>query len=188
MSVMHATEASGSFKETKYACAAGSKRARRLCTRALNPWKMINDILMNGLHCLFWDRHRKNFAQLPTETPDYSDTKQTWPKNVNSSGFVWATHFASRTRRMQSPRTIRLQLWRRCSTGSFWKIPSLQSYHRDCFLSPSVRDSSMLESNGSTHTVVFPKEGQMRFPGQASRSNKFAILWAADNKHNVSWT
>jgi hypothetical protein len=34
-------------------------------------------------------------------------------------------------------------------------------------------------------TVVFPKEGQMRFAGQASRSNKFAILWAADNRNKV---
>jgi hypothetical protein len=31
-----------------------------------------------------------------------------------------------------------------------------------------------------TDTVVFPKEGQLRFAEKASRSNKFPILWAAD--------
>jgi hypothetical protein len=35
------------------------------------------------------------------------------------------------------------------------------------------------------HTVVFPQEGQMRFLGQASRSNKFAILCAADKRNKV---
>jgi hypothetical protein len=35
------------------------------------------------------------------------------------------------------------------------------------------------------HTVVFPKKGHMRFAGQATRSNKFAIFWAADNRNIV---
>jgi hypothetical protein len=34
-------------------------------------------------------------------------------------------------------------------------------------------------------TVVTPKEGQMRFTGQASRSTKFAIFWAADSRHKL---
>jgi hypothetical protein len=32
------------------------------------------------------------------------------------------------------------------------------------------------------NTMLFPKEGQMRFAGQASRSNKFAILLAIDHR------
>jgi hypothetical protein len=34
-------------------------------------------------------------------------------------------------------------------------------------------------------TVVYPKEGHMRVAGQASRSNKFALVWAADNRNNA---
>jgi hypothetical protein len=34
-------------------------------------------------------------------------------------------------------------------------------------------------------TVVFPKEGQMRFAGQASGSILFAIFWVADNRSNL---
>jgi hypothetical protein len=34
-------------------------------------------------------------------------------------------------------------------------------------------------------TVVFPEEGQMRFAGQGSRSNKFAIFWTADNRKKI---
>jgi hypothetical protein len=37
----------------------------------------------------------------------------------------------------------------------------------------------------SSITVVFPKEGQMRFAGQASRSNKLAIYWAADYRNKA---
>jgi hypothetical protein len=29
-------------------------------------------------------------------------------------------------------------------------------------------------------TVVFPKEGEMRFAGQASRSNKSTVFWTVD--------
>jgi hypothetical protein len=32
--------------------------------------------------------------------------------------------------------------------------------------------------------VVIPKEGQMRFAGQALRSIRFVIFWAADNRNN----
>jgi hypothetical protein len=35
------------------------------------------------------------------------------------------------------------------------------------------------------HTVVFPKEGQMRLAGQASRSNKSEIFWTSDRRNNV---
>jgi hypothetical protein len=35
-------------------------------------------------------------------------------------------------------------------------------------------------------SVVFPKAGQMRLAGQASRSNKFAILWAANKRDKIS--
>jgi hypothetical protein len=35
------------------------------------------------------------------------------------------------------------------------------------------------------HTVVFPKEGPMRFAEQASRSNKFGIFWATDYRNEV---
>jgi hypothetical protein len=37
----------------------------------------------------------------------------------------------------------------------------------------------------SNNTVVFPKEGQTRFAGQGSRSNKFAIFWTADNMNSL---
>jgi hypothetical protein len=33
--------------------------------------------------------------------------------------------------------------------------------------------------------VVFPKEGQMRLAGQASRSNKSEIFWASDHTNNL---
>jgi hypothetical protein len=36
----------------------------------------------------------------------------------------------------------------------------------------------------SHYTEVFPKEGQMRFTGQASSSIIFAIFWAADYRNN----
>jgi hypothetical protein len=36
--------------------------------------------------------------------------------------------------------------------------------------------------------VVFPKEAQIRFAGQGSRSNEFAILWTADNRNNLFLT
>jgi hypothetical protein len=34
-------------------------------------------------------------------------------------------------------------------------------------------------------TVIFPKEGQMRVAGQASRPNKLAIPLAADHRHKL---
>jgi hypothetical protein len=35
----------------------------------------------------------------------------------------------------------------------------------------------------SAYTVVIPKEGQIRFAEQASRSTEFAIFWAADSRN-----
>jgi hypothetical protein len=40
-------------------------------------------------------------------------------------------------------------------------------------------------NTNNVHTVVFPKEGQMRFAGQASRSNKFAIYRGADSRNKA---
>jgi hypothetical protein len=34
---------------------------------------------------------------------------------------------------------------------------------------------------GISHTVVFPKQGQMRFADAAGRSKKFPIFWATDH-------
>jgi hypothetical protein len=36
------------------------------------------------------------------------------------------------------------------------------------------------EESRIEYTVVFPKEGQMRFAGQVSLSNRFALLWASE--------
>jgi hypothetical protein len=46
---------------------------------------------------------------------------------------------------------------------------------------------TVLALSRHSHTVVFPKEGQLRVlvAGQASRSKKFAIFWAADNRNNL---
>jgi hypothetical protein len=58
----------------------------------------------------------------------------------------------------------------------------------NAFELPDVGDappSQLQAGNALRYTVLFPKESQMRFPGQASRSNKFAIPWAADNKNKV---
>jgi hypothetical protein len=38
---------------------------------------------------------------------------------------------------------------------------------------------------GNQGTVVIPKEGQMRFAAQASRSMKFATFWVAENINNL---
>jgi hypothetical protein len=43
----------------------------------------------------------------------------------------------------------------------------------------------VVNRNITAYTVVFPKEGQMRVAREASRSNKFAILWADDQISRV---
>jgi hypothetical protein len=39
--------------------------------------------------------------------------------------------------------------------------------------------------NVDVNTALIPKEGQVRFAGQASRSNKFAMFCAADNRNKL---
>jgi hypothetical protein len=45
--------------------------------------------------------------------------------------------------------------------------------------------ATYLFSVRTTNIYKFPKEGQIRFAGQASRSIKLAIFWAADNRNKV---
>jgi hypothetical protein len=43
----------------------------------------------------------------------------------------------------------------------------------------------VLANVSKRYTVVFPKEGQSRFAGQASKSHICAMFWTADNRNNL---
>jgi hypothetical protein len=48
-----------------------------------------------------------------------------------------------------------------------------------------TRGNRLMHPSEFQFAVAYSNEGPMRFSGQASRSNKFAILWAADNRNKV---
>jgi hypothetical protein len=70
---------------------------------------------------------------------------------------------------------------------AFCNKTSLLHFLEVFFLCHEVHDDNWPqdEKSRTSNTVVFPKEGHMRFAGQTSRSLKFAIFWAADNRNKL---
>jgi putative transposase len=163
----------------------------------------VPDIVNLHQDILFWHHDVLWMAYLGIDhTLHMAKAQFCWPhmhadieQYVSSCVNCQSNKIDRRRRTSVSPVVPPFSCWRTLGVDLIVDLPRSQAgfkalcvlvYH----LSKMVRivpTTNDLSANDFAHlyTVLFPKEGQMRFPGQASRSNKFAILWAADSKNEA---